>query len=156
MTKVGRSETHRRRVPAIAAVVALFAATPACLAYDSPTFRNGLWKFERTLETDGKETNRLQTSGLLIAREMTRCVNPTSAMEAQFTAFGACKPKNFRKTDGGYVFQKICGRLAPIETQIDVKGDSAYTEINQGSTGKIVSKETIVAQRVGDCLHRGG
>ena len=156
MTKVGRSEAHRRRVPAIAAVVALSAATPACLAYDGPTFRSGLWKFERTLGTDGKETNRLQTSGLLIAREMTRCVNPTSAMEAQFTPFGACKPKNFRKTDGGYVFQKFCGSGAPIETQIDVRGDSAYTLINQGNIGKILSKETVVAQRVGDCLHRGG
>lgn len=156
MTKVGRSEAHRRRVPAIAAVVALFAATPACLAYDGPTFRSGLWKFERTLETDGKETNRLQTSGLLIAREMTRCVNPTSAMKAQFLRFGACKPKNFRKTHSGYVFQKFCGSGAPIEAQIDMRGDSAYTLINQGNIGKIVSKETVVAQRVGDCLHWGG
>jgi hypothetical protein len=39
----------------------------------------------------------------------------------------------------------------PIETQIDVKNDSAYTEINQGSIGKISTKETVVAQRVGDC-----
>src|SRR5258706_8395510 len=135
---------------------ALFAATPACLAYEGPTFRSGLWKFERTLETDGKETNRLQASGLLIAREMTRCVDATSAMKAQFTPFGACKPKNFRKTDGGYVFQRFCGSGAPIETQIDVRGDSAYTLINQGNVGKILSKETVVAHRVGDCLHRGG
>jgi hypothetical protein len=155
MTKVGRSEAHRRRVPAIAAAVALFAATPACLAYDGPTFRSGLWKFERTLETDGRETNRLQSSGLPIAREMTRCVSPTSAMKAQFTPFGACKPKNFRQTDGGYVFQKFCGSGAPIETQIDVRGDSAYTLINQGNNGKMSTKETVVAQRVGDCRHTG-
>jgi hypothetical protein len=155
MTKVGRSEAHRRRVPAIAAAVALFAATPACLAYDGPTFRSGLWKFERTLETDGRETNRLQSSGLPIAREMTRCVSPTSAMKAQFTPFGACKPKNFRQTDGGYVFQKFCGSGAPIETQIDVRGDSAYTLINQGNIGKMSTKETVVAQRVGDCRHTG-
>jgi hypothetical protein len=138
-----------------AAATALFAATPACLAYDGPTFRSGLWKFERTLETDGKETNRVQTSGLPIAREMTRCVNPTSAMKAQFTPFEACKPKNFRKTDGGYVFQKFCGSGAPIETQIDVRGDSAYTLINQGNIGKMSTKETVVAQRVGDCRHTG-
>ena len=163
MTKVGRREGRssavgRRGVLAIAAPVALFAATSACLAYDGPTFRSGLWKFERTLETNGEPTNRLQTSGLPIAREMTRCVNPTSAMKAQFTpqVFGACKAKNFRKTDGGYVFQKFCGSGAPIETQIDVKGDSAYTEINQGNIGKMSSKETVVAQRVGDCRHRDG
>jgi hypothetical protein len=152
------SPVGRRRVLVIAAAVALFAATPACLAHEGPTFRSGLWKFERTLETDGKETNRLQTSGLPIAREMTRCVDPTSAMKAAFApnAFGVCKTKDVRKTDGGYVFQKICGRLAPIETQIDVKSDSAYTEINQGNMGKISSKEIVVAQRVGDCLRRGG
>jgi hypothetical protein len=27
---------------------------------------------------------------------------------------------------------------------------------NQGYIGKMSSKETIVAQRVGDCRHRGG
>ena len=157
MTKVGRSETQsssvgRRRTLAIAAVVgALFAATPASLAYDGPTFRSGLWKFERALETNGELTDRLQTSGLPIAREITRCVNPTSAMKAQFTPHAFCKPKNFRKTDDGYVFQKFCGSGAPIETQIDVKGDSAYTEINQGNIGTMSSKETVVAQRVGDC-----
>jgi len=109
MTKVGRSEAQsssvgRRRAQAIAAVVALFAPTPACLAYDGPTFRSGLWKFERTLETNGEQTNRLQTSGLPIAQEITRCVDPTSAIKAQFTQQLSCKSKNFRKTDGGYVF----------------------------------------------------
>lgn len=142
----------RPGVVAAAAAVALFAAMPACLAYDGPTFRSGLWKCERTLETGGKATNRLQTSGLSIDRQMTRCVNPTSALKAEFTPrFGTCKTRDFRKTDGGYVFQKICGGGAPIETQIDVKDDSAYTQINQGNIGKIPTKETVVAQRVGNC-----
>jgi len=138
---------------AATAAIALFAAMPACLAYDGPTFRSGLWKFERTLEVDGKPTNRLPTSGLSIDREMTRCVDPTSALKAEFTPshFGACKTKDVRKTDGGYVFQRACESGVPIETQIDVKNDSAYTEINQGSIGKISTKETVVAQRVGDC-----
>jgi hypothetical protein len=163
MAKLGRCEgrsnsVSRRGVLAIAApAIALFAATPACLAYDGPTFRSGLWKFERTLETDGKPTNRLQTSGLLIDREMTRCVNPTSAIKAEFAPlpFGACKTKDLRKTDGRYVIQRICGRGAPIETQIDVKSDSAYTEIIQGSIGKTSTTDIVVAQRVGDCRHRG-
>jgi hypothetical protein len=144
-------------VLAAAAAFAVFTAMPACLAYDGPTFRSGLWKFERTLETDGKPTNRLPTSGLSIDREMTRCVNPTSALKPEFTPshFDASKIKDVRKTDGGYVFQKTCGRNAPVETQIDVKSDSAYTEINQGSIGNISTKETVVAQRVGDCERRG-
>jgi hypothetical protein len=150
---------RRPGVRAATAAIALFAAMPACLAYDGPTFRSGLWKFERTLEADGKPTNRLPTSGLPIDREMTRCVDPTSALKAEFTPshFGACKTKDVRKTDGGgYVFQRACESGVPIETQIDVKNDSAYTEINQGSIGKISTKETVVAQRVGGCDAAGG
>ena len=142
---------------AAAAAIALFAAMPACLAYNGPTFRSGLWKFERTLEADGKPTNRLPTSGLSIDREMTRCVNPTAALKAEFTPspIRACKTKDVRKTDSGYVFQRACESGAPIETQIDVKDDSAYTEINQGSIGKLSTKETVVAQRIGDCERDG-
>jgi hypothetical protein len=158
MTELARCEdksnsVRRPGMLAATAAIALFAAMPACLAYDGPTFRSGLWKFERTLEADGKPTNRLPTSGLSIDREMTRCVDPTSALKAEFTPshFGACKTKNVRKTDGGYVFQRACESGVPIETQIDVKNDSAYTEINQGTIGKISTKETVVAQRVGDC-----
>jgi hypothetical protein len=109
------------------------------------------------LEADGKPTNRLPTSGLSIDREMTRCVNPTSALKAEFTPshFGVCKTKDVRKTNGGYVLQKACESGVPIETQIDVKNDGAYTETNKGSIGKISTKEIVVAQRVGDCERSG-
>jgi hypothetical protein len=144
---------HRRMLLAIAAACALLATGSASFAYDGPTFRSGLWKFERTLETDGKPNDRLQTSGLPIDRQMTRCVNPTLELKAEFTPrkAGGCSTKNLRKTDDGYVFQKICGDAAPIKTEINVKGDSAYTEIHQGNIGKIPTKETVVAHRVGDC-----
>jgi hypothetical protein len=166
MTKLGHWEgksnsLSRRVVLAIAAVIALFAATPVCLAYDGPTFRSGLWKFERSLETDGKPTDRLQTSGLSIARQMIRCVNPTDEMKAEITAkftpftVGSCDTKDLRKTDNGYVFQKICGHAAPVKTEIEVKSDSAYTEIHEGNIGKIPTKEIVVAHRIGDCRHRG-
>ena len=142
-----------RLLLAIVAGCALFAAGAESFAYDGPTFRSGLWKFERTLETDGKANDRLQTSGLPIAREITRCVNPTLELRAEFTPLktGGCSTKDLRKTDDGYVFQKVCGDAAPIKTEVNVKGDSGYTEIHQGSIGKIPTKETVVAQRVGDC-----
>jgi hypothetical protein len=133
------------------AAIALAAATPASLAYDGPTFRSGLWKFERSLETDGKTTNRLQANGLPIRQEVTRCVNPTPAVKAEFTPFEACKPLDFQKTDGRYVIERSCGGGSPIKAEIDVKSDSAYTEINEGNIGKMSTKETVVAQRIGDC-----
>ncbi len=147
----------RRILLAVAAACALLATSSASFAYDGPTFRGGLWKFERTLETDGKPNNRLQTSGLPIARQMTRCVNPTDALKGELTAkfmpfrVGACDTKDLQKTDNGYVFQKICGGAAPVKAEIDVKSDSAYTEIHEGRIGKIPTKEIVVAHRVGDC-----
>ena len=149
---------------AIATAIAMAAAAPACSADDGLTFRSGLWKFERTLETDGKITNRYEDNGLPIKQEVTRCVNPTPAVKAEFTTFEACKPKdvekdvekNFQKTDDRYVIERTCGGYSPIRTEIDVKSDSAYTEINQGNIGKISTKETIVAQRIGDCVRGGG
>ena len=144
----------RGAVLAIAVGCALFATSSASFAYDGPTFRSGLWKFERTLETDSKPTNRLQTSGLSIDRQMTRCVDPTRALKAEFMPrVGACNTKDLQKTDNGYVFQKVCGGASPIKTEINVKSDSAYTEMKEGNIGKISTKEIIVAQRVGDC-HR--
>jgi hypothetical protein len=147
------SPVPRRMLLAIVAACALLATGSESFAYDGPTFRSGLWKFERTLETDGKANDRLQTSGLPIARQMTRCVNPTLELRAEFTPLktGGCSTKDLRKTDDGYVFQKVCGDAAPIKTEVNVKGDSGYTEIHQGSIGKIPTKETVVAQRVGDC-----
>lgn len=146
-----KSVNIRARLTMAAAAIALVAAAPACLAYDGPTLRSGLWKFERTLESDGKTTNRLQNNGLPIKREMTRCVNPTPAVKAEFTPLEACKPRDLEKADGRYVLERTCGGGSPIKTQIEVKGDSAYTEINEGNIGKIPTKDTVVAQRVGDC-----
>jgi hypothetical protein len=150
MTKSG----CRSLLAFVTAAIALAAATPVSRAYDGPTFRSGLWKFERSLETDGKTTNRLQANGLPIKQEVTRCVNPTAAAKAEFTPFEACKPLDFRKTDGRYVVERSCGGGSPIKSEIDVTSDSAYTEINEGNIGKMSTKETVVAQRIGDC--RGG
>jgi hypothetical protein len=136
-----------------AAVCALLAAKSASFADDGPVLRGGLWKFERTIETNGESTNRLQTSGLPIDRDTTRCVDPTAALKLELAPlqFGVCSVKDLRKTDGGYVFEKICSGGTPIKTELNVESDSAYTEVNEGTIGKISTKETLVAHRVGDC-----
>ena len=141
---------------AIAAACALFATSSEGFSYDGPNLRRGLWKFERTLETNGKPTDRRQTSGLLIDRQMTRCVDPTKALKAEFTPLevGACNVSDVRKKDDGYVLQKKCRGTTPIKTEINIKGDSAYTEINEGKIGKIPTKEIVEAHRVGDCHSR--
>jgi hypothetical protein len=148
--------TKLNRLTSLAIAIAIVAAAPACLADDGPTFRSGLWKFERTLETDGQTTNRLQDDDLPIKREVTRCVNPTPAVKSEFTTLVSCKPRDIQKMDGRYVVERVCGGRSPIKTEIDVISDSAYTEINEGNIGKMSTKETVVARRIGDCLRRGG
>ena len=140
-------------VLATGAACALLAARSASFADDRPTVRAGLWKFERMLETDGKPTDRVLTSGLLYARQMTRCVNPTVALLAETAppGLGLCKIRELRKRDDNYDFQKVCGGGAPVKTTINIDGDSAYTEINEGRIGGIATKEIIEAQRVSDC-----
>src|SRR5260370_40956786 len=95
------SPVPRRMLLAIAAACALLATSSESFAYDGPTFRSGLWKFERALGTDGKANDRLRTSGLPIAREMTRCVNPTLERVAEFNTLKAegCSTKDRRQTD---------------------------------------------------------
>jgi hypothetical protein len=90
---------------------------------------------------------------LLIDGQTTRCANPTNALKAELTPLvvGICNTRDVRKTDSGYVFQKVCGRAAPIKTEVNFKSDSTYTVINEGNMGKISTTETAVAQRVGDC-----
>ena len=152
--QIKRNPARHPVILAIAVVAfALLAAKSESLAYDGPVLRGGLWKFERTLETNGKQTDRLQTSGLPIDRDTTGCVDPTHALKLELAPlqFGVCSVRDLRKTDGGYVFEKICSGATPIKTELNVESDSAYTEVNEGTIGKISTKETLVARRVGDC-----
>jgi hypothetical protein len=141
-------------VLATAAACSLLAVNSPSFADDHPAVRAGLWKFERTLETDGKATDRVLTSGLLYARQVSRCVNPSRALQAE-TAQGFCKIRNLHQTDHNYDFQKVCGGGGPIKTTINIESDSDYTETNKGRIGGVESKETIEAHRVGDCHRRG-
>jgi hypothetical protein len=154
LRQIIRNPKWRHACFAVSAVAcALLAAKSVSFADDGPVLRSGLWKFERTLETNGEPTNRLQTSGLPIDRDTTRCVDPTHALKLELAPlqFGVCSVKDLRKTDGGYVFEKICSGATPIKTELNVESDSAYTEVNEGTIGKISTKETLVAHRVGDC-----
>ena len=101
------------------------------------------------LETDGKATDWVLTSGLLYARQITRCVSPTRALQAE-TALGLCKIRGLRKRDDNYEFQKVCRGGAPVK-----KSDSDYTEINEGRIGGIATREIIEARRVADCHPKG-
>jgi hypothetical protein len=136
---------------AVAAIAA--AATAAAAARDLPTFRAGLWQFDRTLESDGDVNDRRITSGTSIQPREQRCVDPTAAMKSLSVTFpfASCRSSNVQNNDSELVVTKKCGPGDDVKTVIKVESDSAYTQVTEGMIGAKHSREAIVARRIGDC-----
>jgi hypothetical protein len=140
-------------------VIVLFAAGAVLLgtagadAKDPPRFRPGLWQFDRTLEVNGKETDRRLTSNLLIKPRETRCVDPTAAVKVASRPIfmGNCRVTRSQPNDNEYVTLTYCGRGDPVKTELKVESDTAYTEISEGKIGASTTKDIVVAKRIGDC-----
>lgn len=117
--------------------------------FDGPSFRKGLWQFERTLE----RLNVASDSAILRKEQMTRCVDPTEAMKETFKPMvvGSCHSAKPERTDKRYVFPLRCDYMGPVRTEIDVESDNAYTEINELTVGRFPRRDTVVAHRVGEC-----
>src|SRR6266702_204355 len=139
----------------LALVIALTVSAPwlssHALAEDGfggPTFRKGLWKFVRTLEIVKHGNGRQK----LLEREMTRCVDPTTAMKATFSSapVGSCHSSKPEKINNRYIFSNRCDYMGPVSTVITVQSDEAYTEVNEMTVG-LPRKDLVVAHRVGDC-----
>src|SRR5438045_2195978 len=100
----------------LALVIAFIVSAPLlsshALAEDGfggPTFRKGLWKFVRTLEIVTHSNGRQK----LLEREMTRCVDPTTAMKATFSSapIGSCHSAKPEKVNNRYIFSNRCDYL---------------------------------------------
>jgi hypothetical protein len=118
-------------------------------AFGGPTFRKGLWRFVRTLETVSSRNIR-QT---LLERDMTRCVDPTQAMKATFSSapVGKCHSSRPQKINNKYIFSNRCDYMGPVSTVITVHSEEAYTELNEINVGRLPRKDLVIAKRVGDC-----
>jgi hypothetical protein len=134
-------------------VAATCLALPAAASPDLPTFRPGLWQFDRTLESDGQVNDRRITSGTLIQPREQRCVDPTQAIKALPASFpfANCRSSGLHNTESELVVTKSCGPGDEVRTVIKVESDSAYTEVTEGTIGAQRSREAIVARRIGDC-----
>jgi hypothetical protein len=86
-------------------------------------------------------------------REMTRCVDPTVAMKATFSAasIGSCVSDKARKSGNQYTFAHRCDYMGPVSTVITVQGDDSYSELNELTVGKLPRSELVLARRIGDC-----
>lgn len=116
--------------------------------FQGPHFRKGLWHFERTVYYVAQSSRQL-----LMKKEMTRCVDPTIAMKGTFSSpdVGSCHSAKPRLSGNRYVFPMRCDYMGPVETEITVQSDSAYTEINAITVGKFPREDKVVARRIGDC-----
>jgi len=117
--------------------------------FEGPSFRKGMWHFVRTLDLVVHRKNKQR----LLAREMTRCVDPTHAMKATFSSpsVGSCVSSKPERSDNKYSFANRCDHMGPVSTVITVYNNESYTELNELTAGKLPRTELIVAQRVGDC-----
>ena len=116
--------------------------------FGGPTFRKGLWKFVRTLEIISRSNGHQK----LMEREMTRCVDPTTAMKATFASapVGSCQSSKPQKVNNRYIFSNRCDYMGPVSTVITVQSDEAYTEVNELMVGQH-RKDLVIAKRIGDC-----
>ena len=154
MTANDRVATSRSLFRYICAGLTLFAVgTVSSQAhaetFEGPSFRKGMWHFVRTVDLVGHRKDKQR----LLAREMTRCVDPTHAMKATFSSpsVGSCVSSKPERSENKYLFANRCDHMGPVSTVITVHNNQSYTELNELTAGKLPRRELIVAQRVGDC-----
>lgn len=117
--------------------------------FEGPSFRKGMWHFVRTLDLVVHRKSKQR----LLARETTRCVDPTHAMKATFSSpsVGSCISSKAEKSNNKYTFANRCDYMGPVSTVITVQNDESYTELNEMTAGEAPRTELVVARRVGDC-----
>jgi hypothetical protein len=138
----------RARGSSLLVAIAVIGAASSSIAqaetssFDGPSFRKGLWRFARTLEYQDHVQQR----------NVTRCVDPTNAMRGTFASpdIGNCRSARAERVANRYTFANRCDYMGPVQTQITVHSDEAYTELN---IPKAVYQpiDKVVARRIGDC-----
>jgi hypothetical protein len=139
---------------AVFAVVVLGAAlamTFAAVAFADPwpTLRSGMWEYKRTMV-------RSDEPGKPVVITKRKCGNPAEDMKrqnAKLTAVG-CQFSPVRQAGNTYTFTAQCS-MAGIQVQsrstLTVENPGAYRLFVESREGGGMSKETLIARRVGDC-----
>lgn len=129
-----------------AAAWGLAAIATAVSAADLPSFRPGVWEFERLLG-----------NSKLVARE---CIDPTQEMRSNQASLGklGCRLSPLRQEGSTYTFSSECAMKLPsgisawsTTSSLTVESDSAYRlQVRETTQGK-TNEQTVVAHRVDDC-----
>ncbi len=153
--RVERSLMHRagalaRRLMVVSMALGSALSIAGAESFDGPSFRQGMWRFERTMERIHAES---AGKYVLMQEQSTRCVDPTIAMKETFAHrdVGRCHATDPEKVSNRYIFSNRCDYLGPVRTEITVESDSAYIEINALNVGTAPWVDTVVAHRIGEC-----
>jgi hypothetical protein len=119
---------------------------------EQPTFRQGLWRFQRTIE---RIHGPSEPNSLLHKQQMVRCADPSVAMKAIFASppVGKCVSSKPTLMQNRYVFAVRCDYMGPVRTEIIVDDDTSYIEVNELKVGKEPRRDVVIARRLGDCTN---
>ena len=152
-TALSVRSTNTRRLLAFGGITAYLLASLGCASAEEwPTFRKGVWQFERTLELNAK-AGAADQNRVVSRHEMRRCVDPSESMKETFRplSIGNCHPTKPKRLANKYVFSLRCDYMGPVKTTIEVLSDTAYTETNEVQVGDFPRTETVVAHRIAEC-----
>ena len=132
--------------------LAAFAVSAACVATlavaaDWPSFKPGLWQFERTMASAGKPTEKVSTS---------ECMDPTAEQaeqRAMLTKAG-CRFSPLEQSGKTYRYSADCkmgGMSVTSKSVLEAQGTEAYTITIDSVTDGVKTHEVVTARRVGDC-----
>jgi hypothetical protein len=137
------SPMKRMAVAVVGIVLTAVVGSIAAAGEDLPAFRQGMWKFTRTVAGRTIESNK--------------CTSPTDDMKRQNATLekAGCKFSPLRKAGNTYTFEADCtlagGVTSRTTSVLTVESDSAYRLDVTGTVAGEPTKETLVARRTGDC-----
>jgi hypothetical protein len=130
-----------------AALLLLATLGASAAAGELPEFRPGLWEFRRSVDGgDGRPASLTNQ----------KCTSPTEDMKkkTESLAQSGCQPSAVTKSGNLYTFSLSC-RIQGVDvssrTLIKVENDSAYVVDAESKQNGNVTREHLVATRLGDC-----
>ena len=133
----------------LATVLLLASASFTAFAGDPPTFRKGMWEFNRTVEGQG-------TGGKPVTMTNKKCADPSADMKRMRESLSkqGCKFTVPTVMASTYTVSSECKiQGVPVQSQsvVTVESDSAYRVQLTSSGGGRSTRELLIAKRVGEC-----
>lgn len=143
--------TTRPRAGSLTRVLALATlAGPGlsnAVAADWPSFKPGVWTFERTMTGTGAPAGKVSNTG---------CVDPTAdqAKQQDMLAKAGCQFTPITKNGKTYRYSATCkmgGTTSKSDSVLEVLSDEAYTLTVDSTVNGTTTHEVLQARRTGDC-----